>query len=236
MVKKLKKKMVVVFDLDETLYSEESFITQGLSAAAALLAQELSMSQREVFKDLLCLYRQNRFSIFDRFLKEKKCFSAARVLRARAAYRSITPDLCLFPEAKKLLSALKNKASVYVVTDGNVAVQEKKIKALELLSFCKKCIATHRFGKKHAKPSPYCFLKICEYEKVAPSSVVYIADDPTKDFLGIKPLGFHTVRVKKGRFAHAKPDAFHEAECVVESLNSITLPFLEKQLFEKENQ
>lgn len=86
---------------------------------------------------------------------------------------------------------------LYIVTDGNKIVQNNKIEALNLRKHIKKDFITHRFGKKHSKPSTYCFEKIRKLENVNPEDIVYIGDNPNKDFVNIKELGFRTIRIKK---------------------------------------
>lgn len=222
--------MSVVFDLDDTLYLEEEYILGGLKAAAKVLALHLKQKESAVKEALLQLYQQDRFYIFDRYLKERGIASKTLVKECIKAYRAHTPHLHLFPEATTLLEELQNIFPVYVVTDGNVFVQESKIKALELKKWCKKCFVTNRYGRDKNKPSPYCFLKICQREDLQPKQVVYIADNPRKDFCGIKPLGFHTIRIKKGRYAHELADSAYEAEYVFESLTQIDVSFLKKLL------
>jgi len=85
---------------------------------------------------------------------------------------------------------------------------------------------THRFGKMKAKPSPYCFLKIAEREKTAPENIVYVGDNPYKDFVGIKPLGFKTVRVLQGSFKDICLTVEFEAQRTIESLAELTEEFL----------
>jgi putative hydrolase of the HAD superfamily len=107
---------------------------------------------------------------------------------------------------------------LYIVTDGNKLVQHRKLAALNLLSRVKRSFITHRFGIRHAKPSPYCFQRICALENTSPQQVIYIADNPVKDFVGIKPLGYKTIRVLTGQHkSTVMPPAF-EADRQIHSL------------------
>jgi putative hydrolase of the HAD superfamily len=115
---------------------------------------------------------------------------------------------------------------LYIVTDGNKTVQKNKLIALGLHEMVKFCFITHRYSIRHAKPSPYCFLKICEREKVAAEKVVYIGDNPHKDFVGIKPFGFKTIRIKKGQYEDiVKSDEF-EAKYCMNSISELSLDML----------
>ena len=82
----------------------------------------------------------------------------------------------------------------------------------------KKSFITHRFGRIHAKPSPYCFIKIAEIEALRYEEIVYVADNVNKDFVQIKELGFRTIRIKQVVFANAKRSQKFQAEQEIESL------------------
>ena len=71
---------------------------------------------------------------------------------------------------------------------------------------------------KHSKPSTYCFEKIAKLEKVEYKDIVYIGDNPNKDFVNIKKLGFRTIRVLKGMFSNLNKETKFEAELNILSL------------------
>ena len=102
--------------------------------------------------------------------------------------------------------------------------------ALGLNKLVKSFSLTSNYGLKNSKPSPYCFLKICEKENVQPKEVVYIGDNPQKDFVGIKPLGFKTIRVLKSKFGRNKVNKKYDAEFTIKSLKYLT-PDLLNRLF-----
>lgn len=51
--------------------------------------------------------------------------------------------------------------------------------------------------------------------------MIYVGDDPNKDFINLKPLGMRTVRVKRGRFINVKLDKNHEASLLVNDLKEL---------------
>ena len=75
-----------------------------------------------------------------------------------------------------------------------------KADSLGLDKYFKKIVLTHRYGVKHAKPSSYCFSIIKDIENCEWIDLVYIGDDPNKDFVNLNPLGVKTIRVNTGRF------------------------------------
>jgi putative hydrolase of the HAD superfamily len=48
-----------------------------------------------------------------------------------------------------------------------------------------------------------------------------VGDNVKKDFVGIKPLGFNTVRVLRGNYAHYVADEAHEAARIIQSLDEL---------------
>jgi putative hydrolase of the HAD superfamily len=112
---------------------------------------------------------------------------------------------------------------IYIVTDGNKHVQLAKLQALGLYDRLpvKRCFITRRYGVHREKPSPHCFQLICKMEQVSPDQVVYIGDNPNKDFVGIKPLGFRTVRLLRGNYAQLRKPKEYEADVVLRSLDEL---------------
>jgi putative hydrolase of the HAD superfamily len=53
---------------------------------------------------------------------------------------------------------------------------------------------------------------------VHPDEVIYIGDNPHKDFVGIKPLGFRTVRIMRGNHRHVEMPPEYEADHRISSL------------------
>lgn len=219
---------VVVFDLDDTLYDDLSFVRSGFAAVAQqVLAPLLSEHPDKIQQALEQELQISRNQVFDRFLQKYGLYSQRLVLRCLSVYRRHFPSIHLFPEAENCLKRLKH-LPLYVVTDGNKLVQKNKCLALGLQSKVRKCLCTYAYGRKHSKPSPYCFYKICQLEKVDPHQVVYVADNPYKDFVGLKPLGFHTIRVLTGPYRRLILDAEHEADIRINSLE-----FLDEKLLEQ---
>lgn len=211
--------MVIIFDLDDTLYEELSFVRSGFKAVADYLSPILNVSREFIASSLMDELQIRRDHVFDRFLA-KRGIGRTVVKNCVSVYRGHEPTLELFPEARACLQRLRGYP-IYIVTDGNKLVQRKKYLALGLDAFVKRCFYTYAHGLHHSKPSPYCFEKICRLEKVLPQSVVYIADNPRKDFVGIKPLGFQTIRVLTGPYKNDKVDEAFDADLKIPHLGAL---------------
>lgn len=211
---------MIVFDLDDTLYDDLTFVLSGFHAVANFLSSRMKMKENQIYDSLVNELKVSRNQVFDRFLEKQGSFSKRLVQQCVSVYRLHQPKIELYPEAKKLLKKLESYPK-YVVTDGNKLVQKSKFLALGLEAYIKKCVCTYTYGLKNSKPSPYCFLKICEWEKVTPDQVVYISDNPNKDFVGIKPLGFKTIRIRKGPYKDLQLGHKYEADIILDSLNDL---------------
>lgn len=215
---------VVVFDLDDTLYEEETFVRSGYRAVACYLSglPQITVSAEEIYAMMLDLYSTGgRHRLFDRLLQMLQLSSGTRIRRCLSVYRLHDPEIHLPEVTKVCLERLKDRP-LYVVTDGNKIVQHNKLRALGLYAVMKRCYITHRYGIRHAKPSPYCFLDIAAKEKAKPSDIVYVGDNPRKDFVGIRPLGFRTIRVLTGSHRTLRMDQAHEADVTIPSLAELS--------------
>lgn len=212
---------VIVFDMDETLYDERAFVRGGFHAVSAFMGREWRIPVGQAYRRMLSeMEAHGRGTVFDAVLRYYGAHSKMNVKRCLSVYRSHKPRITLYPDAHRALARFKDQP-LYVLTDGNVRVQRRKARALGLYERVAAVTSTWQYGPGKAKPSPFCLLKICERENVPPPEVLYVGDDPNKDFVGIKPLGFRTVRVLRGRFADIRLDAAHEADRTVRSLDDL---------------
>ncbi|WP_020395558.1 HAD family hydrolase [Thiolinea disciformis] len=199
--------MILIFDLDDTLYPEHTFVESGFQAVAEMLRMHYGWDESLSLKIMMdTLKMQGRGSVFNELLNSKNCFSKKLVQHCLQKYRQHKPNIQLFPEAKKILEDY-NARHLYLVTDGNKNVQANKIQALAIEPFFRKIFITHRYSIKHAKPSIYCFDLIRKLEKCEWSDMAYIGDNPAKDFVNLNHLGVLTVRVLTGEHSKviAKP-------------------------------
>jgi putative hydrolase of the HAD superfamily len=198
--------MILIFDLDDTLYDERTYVMSGFAAVAAMLHERFGWPESA---SLAAMKRElashGRGAVFDRLLESRGVLSRKLVQICIKTYRHHRPAIQLYPAASRLLPKLAGP--LYLVTDGHKIAQHSKVKALSLDRWFRKCFITHRYGVRNAKPSPHCFGLIARREQAGWRDLVYVGDNPAKDFVGLTPLGVTTVRVLTGQHkdAIAKP-------------------------------
>ena len=214
--------MIPIFDLDDTLYPERTFVESGFKAVASMLEQRYEWPSEESMQLMLgFLETEGRGAIFNRLLETNGLLSAAKVSECVRAYRHHSPSIKLADGARELLCTLGKRS--YLVTDGHKIVQKNKVSALALEHLFNKVYITHRYGIKHAKPSAYCFGLIREREQCKWSDMVYVGDNPSKDFVTLNSLGVHTIRVMTGEHKNAIAKPLHDAKHRIGSLKELGL-------------
>ena len=217
--------MIVAFDLDDTLYDESTFIKSGLYHVSKYLYEKYLIKINDSTNFFHYELSKGRARILDKLLLNYEIYTKKELRKCLSVYRSHFPDIHLYPEAIQMFDSLKNIPK-YVVTDGNKIVQKNKIKALNLENYVKKIILTSNYGLRNSKPSTYCFQKICNMEKISPKNLVYIGDNPHKDFVGLKHEEFKTIRLFKGRFKNECLSKEFEADYKIKSLKEINEEFI----------
>ena len=217
----LARSLVVAFDLDDTLYRELDYVRSGFRAVARTLEARWGLDAGRVFERLWeILEEQGRGKVFDTLLEELGLSGQASVRGLVRAYRQHAPEIQLPALSRAVLDALADRP-LYLVSDGHKGVQERKLQALDIRGRFRRCYLTHRHGVARAKPSPWAFEQIARREGRPPSQVVYVGDDPRKDFVGIRPLGFRSIRVLTGSHAGLRVPAARDAELRVCSLAQV---------------
>ena len=212
---------ILIFDLDDTLIDEQKYAQSGFNYVANKISKEFSKTniKKNFNKILFKNGRENIFDIFFQSYSKKKMIQKFVKL-----YRNHRPNISLKVEAKELLKKLKRlKFSTYLVTDGHKLAQLRKINKLQLNKYFKKIYITHEYGHKKMKPNLYCFRLIKKKEKVKWSEIVYIGDNPNKDFVKLNSVGANTIRVLTGPYKNLKVNKNFDAKYKIKNLSSLKL-------------
>jgi putative hydrolase of the HAD superfamily len=213
--------LVLIFDLDDTLYNERDFVESGFKAVAAYLEEVKGWPADKSFKHMMqTLDKEGRGRVFDNLLCSYGQLTVKAVAQCLTVYRNHSPNIRLYTAAFDLIKGLD--VPLYIVTDGHKLVQQNKVQALGIESLFSKVFITHRYGVKNSKPSIYCFERIRSLEKCNWSQMVYVGDNPNKDFVNLTPLGVQTVRVLTGEYKDLLAKPGYEAMHIINSLSDLS--------------
>ena len=199
-------KLGVVFDMDDTLYFERDYVRSGFRAVAAAVAGEVSES--DAFTLLWGHFEAGtRGTTFDElFARYPELASSYAISDLVALYREHAPTIDLLPEMKALLLELRAKnVPLGVITDGPHVSQRAKADALDVERYVDRVILTDTWGRDFWKPHPKAFEEASETLGLPPENLVYVGDNPGKDFHAPAQLGWQSVRLRlreQLRFEH----------------------------------
>jgi putative hydrolase of the HAD superfamily len=208
---------VVVFDLDDTLYSEVNYVLSGYKFLSELIEKLYSKNTYNTFLEAL---KRNEADVFSYVIGEHELPETLKQ-HLILAYRYHVPTIQLHAGAITILEKLKSKdVPVYLITDGRGITQRLKITSLGIEAFFEKIFISEEVGV--GKPEPDSFIAIKE---VHPNqSIVYVADNPKKDFISPNKLGWSSIGIlNKATRVHPLTNNYIEAADVwLDELKELT--------------
>lgn len=186
-------KIVVCFDLDDTLYKEIDFVESGFRLIA----------ESEKRPDLLPKMMGWRDKGEDVFFNLNKAIgketSKSEYLKI---YRYHIPKITLSEGVEETLNELKSREVILgLITDGRSETQRNKIKALGLDRWFdnENIIISEEFGSEKTDERNFRFFM----NKYPGANYIYVGDNPQKDFIVPNRLGWKTVMLESdGRNIH----------------------------------
>lgn len=195
--------MVIVFDLDDTLYDEVDFVKSGLREVAEFLGEE------RYFDFMWELFRkQGSGKIFNRLLER---FDIPVPLQKLVEIYRFHPPRIALPEASVRLLEFSESFPTALVSDGHYIMQQNKFRALGLDRFVDYPVFTDLYHTR--KPETKGFQMVMN-RFAGHRDFVYISDNPRKDFVAPRQLGWKTIRFRNpnGIYRHLGNDALYEVE------------------------
>ena len=172
----------IIFDLDDTLYSEKEYIRSGYKKIGELL-------QRPEAAEKMWYYFKNNKAAIDMYLTEIGEIDKKPI--CLDTYRNQMPEISLYDGVREVLAMLKNKGiKLGIITDGRPEGQRKKLRALRLEEMVDDIIITDELGgTQFRKPNDISFRIIQNRWRVPFEQIMYVGDNYNKDFQACKQLG-----------------------------------------------
>ncbi len=185
----------VVFDLDDTLVWERDYVRSGFRAVAQSVAGAVC-SEEEAFGLLWGRFEQGaRGDLFDQLL-EAYSLDDVTVPDLVARYREHKPTLSLTPDVRSLLDELRSQVRLALITDGPLASQQAKVTVLGLADVFEVLVLTGMWGEAYWKPHRRPYETVMDGLGLPAEALVYIGDNPGKDFVTARELGWRTIRLR----------------------------------------
>ena len=190
-----KVNIVIVFDLDDTLYKEIDFLKSGYKKVSELVEQRFGLVSYLIYDKLLTWYF-NGENAFERLNEEYGLDNP--INDYLNIYRYHHPSIVLSEETKNTLNALRSKGvTLGVISDGREITQKQKIEALGLAEWIDWDRVLINEDNNYFKPNHWSFdrmmLHCYEQYPRADLKFYYVGDNPKKDFLAPNQLGWETV-------------------------------------------
>lgn len=187
----------VIFDLDDTLYSEKQYVSSGYRKIGAYLGKADA-------EDRLWNYFLEGKPAIDCYLeaigeidKKTECLTV---------YREQIPEITLYDGVVELICSLKDRGiKVGIITDGRPEGQRKKLAALGLDKLVDDIIITDELGGiQFRKPNDISFRIMQNRWRLPYEQIVYVGDNPNKDFQACRQLGMRWKYLKNrdGLYSH----------------------------------
>ncbi|NND03482.1 MAG: HAD family hydrolase [Acidimicrobiia bacterium] len=190
----------VILDVDDTLYLERDYVRSGFNAVGRFLSQ---LGVIDAGAELWAGFEAGvRGTAFNDLLRSRGLVAKVSVDQLVTVYREHEPSIELLPDAKRALEMLGDRF-IGIITDGPSASQHAKINALGIRGLIDHVVVTSDFGPGFGKPHVRAFREMEDVSGLCGQNLVYVADNPVKDFLAPRELGWKTLRIRRPGGLHA---------------------------------
>ncbi len=202
--------LVVVFDLDDTLYPERMFAISGFKVAGQWAEAEWGV--RGLAEALTRYLDQGHFGrTFELALTERKPnYTENDRQKLIDVWKDHDPVIELHEDAGPVLDHFGARCPMGLITDGQHEVQARKVGALNLAPRFQEVVLTNKLGgREFHKPNPKAFEIMQQSLDDGDCNFVYIGDNPAKDFVAPNAMGWRTVQI-------IRSDGLHDRDNVAE--------------------
>ncbi|WP_251929717.1 HAD family hydrolase [Salinibacter ruber] len=213
----------ILFDLDDTLYDEKTYVASGFRSVARDLESEIGMPSDRLFGEMMSILEADgRGRVFDLVLQRHGSYCKDRVLELVDLYRHHQPDIEPYPDVLPVLEELqRNGYLLGLITNGFHVMQKKKVDALGVARHMDTLVYPDELGSNRWKPHPAGFLKGLDELAVSPEKAMYVGNDAEKDVEPAREAGMISVQMCRpglNTVKSSKADLFVES---TEEINAI---------------
>jgi putative hydrolase of the HAD superfamily len=194
----------VVLDVDDTLYLERDYVRSGFEAVGAWCRDEWGVEDVAERAWQLFLGGRRRTTLTDALAACGKHPTDAELQVVIDVYRSHGPRIIVSDDARQFLLTHVGQVRLGVLTDGPAVSQRAKCAALGLYEIADPVVVTADLGT--AKPDPSVYRLFEDQWSLSGPELVYVADNPAKDFLAPVERGWRSVRVRRDGSLHVEVD------------------------------
>lgn len=211
---------LIIFDLDNTLYDENTYFNSVFLAFCKrynfptdpikkVLDHQSRIREKDIFKSFLNLLPSG----FSQLLHEE-LFSL---------YCSLKTPLSPYEDAQRLLNFLQKKNFLFaILTNGSVQAQQNKIRNLGFEKY--PIFYAREFGREYEKPNPLSFQRVLQHFNIKAEASIFVGDNPKNDIIGSQKVGMHGFWLKRGYTSFLE---CNEAKYTIASLDELK-DFIEK--------
>ena len=193
---------VVLFDLDNTLFDVEQYMSGAFADVGAHLVAKHDVDRQQIVTDLFDIWRSetSMYShLFDDLIDKHNIDTD--VEQVVAVFNDHNPELEPYEKVPKLLDKLADDGyTLGIITDGTARRQKRKLDALNIRTFFDTIVLTAEIGEP--KPSVVPFKKAAQRVNKSTEQCIYVGDNPQVDFAGAKESSMCTIRLCRGEFQH----------------------------------
>ena len=217
----------IIFDLDDTLFPESTYVESGFQAVAERVHSVSGLDSQELLRALLLAQQgPDRGQVFDALFERYPAVAhALSVPDLVRIYRAHRPKIDFYPGTGRVLAELSQRGlQLGLISDGPLEAQAAKMEALSLCSFLPIVILTDAWGREFWKPHERAYREIERRTGLSGEELAYVADNPMKDFVSPRKLGWLAIRLRREGQVHflTEPeDAFHAPHLQVSDVEEL---------------
>jgi putative hydrolase of the HAD superfamily len=182
----------VLFDLDDTLYPQRRFVFSGFAAVARHVEHATGEDRKRVFLVLRDAWRERRGRELQACV-ERFALPPALVPALLGVMRGHRPAIRLPRRSALALMALRTHWRTGIVTNGDPAIQRRKVDALGLGALVDSVVFAGEHGTGAGKPEAAPFAAALDRLDAVAGRAVFVGNDEVCDIAGAAAVGMKTV-------------------------------------------